>query len=216
MRPLQLMAADERRSSRSQYRRDMAKKKPQPEPIAKLYRVLSITRKRCEGLIARGEIARECFTETPRGLAVLDMPRAIKEGRAALEAKPLKAEADDSTMEGVDFDDPDTWPKDRDGLLVVTEHWRARLAKRKDDLAAGELLRAEEVRKHVFDLLRTTRDRLLKLPENVAADVSAALNVPDVNAVRDAMREGVERVLGDLSSSIGSIARAPTDDTAAA
>jgi hypothetical protein len=98
----------------------------------------------------------------------------------------------------------------------VTEHWRARLAKRKDDLAAGELLRAEEVRKHVFDLLRTTRDRLLKLPENVAADVSAALNVPDVNAVRDAMREGVERVLGDLSSSIGSIARAPTDDTAAA
>jgi hypothetical protein len=195
----------------------MAKKKPEPQPIAKLYRALDITRKRCEGLIARGEIARECFTETARGLAVLDMPRALKEGRAALEAKALELDGGaSSNMEGVDFDDPDTWPASREGLLVVTEHWRARLAKRKDDLAAGELLRAEEVRKHVFDLLRTTRDRLLKLPENVAADVSAALNVPDVNAVRDAMREGVERVLGDLSSSIGSIARAPTDDTAAA
>lgn len=193
-------------------------KRPEPIPIAKLYRALGITRKRCEGLIARNEIAFECFTETPRGLAVLDMPRAIKEGKAALEAKPIEilTPASVENMEGVDFDDPDTWPKDRDGLLVVTEHWRAKLAKRKDDLAAGELLRADEVRKHVFDLLRTTRDRLLKLPENVAADVSAALNVPDVNAVRDAMREGVERILADLSASIGTIARTPTDDTTGA
>ena len=192
-------------------------KRVEPTPIAKLYRALDITRKRCEGLIARKEIAPECFTETPRGLAVLDMPRAIAMGKAALEARPIKASVSSMPiMEGVDFDDPDTWPKDRDGLLVVTEHWRAKLAKRKDDLAAGELLRAEEVRKHVFDLLRTTRDRLLKLPENVAADVSAALNVPDVNAVRDTMREGVERVLSDLSRSIASIARPPTDDTAAA
>lgn len=75
---------------------------------------------------------------------------------------------------------------------VQAERGRLELAR-----AAGGLLDAEVVRREVFALLRTVRDRLLEVPARIAADVAAESDVVRAEKLIDAEIRAVETTLAD-------------------
>lgn len=102
----------------------------------------------------------------------------------------------------------------------MREWWVARAAKRKDNLAAGELVRAAEVRRAIFGAARLARDELLALPDRAADDLAAELGGVDVSRVRDVLRAAVERALDDLARALeqrvaGNLADNQVDDAEA-
>lgn len=119
-------------------------------------------------------------------------PRVVDVSFGAVEMPP-----------GFDVENPETWPLDLDGLKVVREWWIARHAKRKDDLAAGELVRAEDVRRQAFSAARTARDHFMRLSDRMAEDLSAE---QDPEIIRRSLTSAIERILVDYSAALNAIA----------
>lgn len=172
-----------------------------------------------------GEEAARLFPKDKRGRrAVSDFERARAWVGTRLQDPPKlgrppndSASSPEFLQEDIDFEDPESWPRDLDGLRVVREWWIARLAKRKDDIAAGELVRAEDIRRELFTASRTIRDQLLKIPDGSAADVAAEVGASDVEVVRKIIRASIERALADLATVLQAVATPPaTPDEALA
>lgn len=180
--------------------------------ITELARRLGISRKSVTGHIERGTVPAACLQVGPHGQRVLvDADGAERAIRAALELRTDDAPDLDPS---VDYEDPETWPRTLAGLRLVREWWVTRLAKRKDDTAAGELVRADEVYRSVFGALRLMRDHLLGLPDRAANDLAAELGVPDATAVRAALQASIERGLADLARALDQLrmSNAEVDD----
>lgn len=199
----------------------MEKKKPLkiPQPaireriaLRELFSALKISRKSLEGLMGRGDIPADCFVTGIMGLEVVDLPRAIECGQAALarhKAPIGRVVAADQTaddlLKGVDMDDPKTWPVHGASLGVVKDFWDAMSARRKDRVASAELLDATAVRNRVFEISRRARDKLLRIPEASASDLAAAFNVEDASLVTLTLRTTVERIVSDFAAELAAV-----------
>jgi hypothetical protein len=179
---------------------------PSPErlSITDFARRVGASSKSVTGAIERGDIPPECVGEDGHGRrAILDAAAAEAAYRQMREPKPVvPAGVGDELPPGLDFENPETWPRDLDGLKVVREWWIARHAKRKDDIAAGELVRVELVRREITTAARTVRDHLLRIPDRAAEDIAAECGIEDASAVRRVLRAAIERGLSDLSTAL--------------
>ena len=192
---------------------------PERLSITDFARRVGASSKSVTGAIERGDIPAECVGEDGHGRRViLDAARAEQAYRDMREpkARPVLGGAPlPEGFEGVNFEDPETWPRDLDGLKVVREWWIARHAKRKDDLAAGELVRVEGVRREITSAARTVRDHLLLIPDRAAEDLAAELGVEDAGAVRRVLRAAIERGLSDLSTALEHATETEPEEAAA-
>jgi antitoxin component of RelBE/YafQ-DinJ toxin-antitoxin module len=203
------------KTKRSEKKRGPGRPPSEVMTITQLAEAAEVSRSFLNTAIETGRLPSDCFKTDHRGHRVLVEPQRALNVLRDLTALRGVDSLESPLPEGVDFDDPDTWPRDGDGLRVVREWWIARHAKRKDDLAAGELVRAEDIRRELFGAMRVIRDQLLKIPDGAAADVAAELGVDDVEAVRKLLRKSIERALSDLSAALQSVANSATGDEAA-
>jgi hypothetical protein len=205
-----------------------AKKPAKPEPLegnlSEVARVFGKSVSVLRRAIETNGVAAELFPAGPSGRrSVPDFTAAVEAFGAYLENPPPlgrpKAPKGPRVVdvsfgalempEGFDVENPETWPLDLDGLKVVREWWIARHAKRKDDLAAGELVRAEEVRRQAFSAARTARDHFLRLVDRMAEDLAAE---SDAELVRGILTAAIERILVDYSAALNAIAAEQSDD----
>ena len=180
---------------------------------------LGISRKGLNAAFERGEIPVDCYAESDNGRVLTDPDKAEAAYKAAKALRDAKGPKVVSVNLGgpelpanFDVEDPETWPLDLEGLKMVREWWIARQAKRKDDLAAGELVRADDMRRELFSAARVVRDQLLKIPDGAAADVAAEMGVADVDSVRRILRTSIERGLSDLSTALQSVLAADEEE----
>lgn len=187
-------------------------------PIAELARRCKCSLKSATNAVNTGKVSPEAIGTDAKGRRhIRDIDRAVRdyvvhnpEGAARPAGRPVGSVstppavlgASGALPEDLDFEDPDTWPKDARGLAIVEAWWSARHAKRKDDLAAGELLRAEDVKRETFTIVRTMRDHLLRVPDSAAHDVAAELGVSDAQCVRRVLLEAIERGLVEMSRAL--------------
>lgn len=170
--------------------------------ITALAQRVGVSRKRVTSAIERGEIPMSCLAESSNGRVITNAEEAERALRAAMADKPARAPKPPTEMpEGIDFEDPDTWPRDLDGLRVVREWWVARQAKRKDDLAAAELVRSDDVRREAFGAARALRDGLLRIPDRLAEDFAAEFGAKPAD-VRARLQEEIERHLMEMHSTL--------------
>jgi len=182
-----------------------------PESLTELAVALGVSRKSVNTAIETGKISPACYADGPHGRVLVDGTRAMREYKQAQEIRPAQAPRAPSGSapaiiqlpENFDVEDPSTWPLDLDGLKMVREWWIARQAKRKDDLAAGELVRSEDMRREIFGASRVVRDQLLKIPDNLGADLAAET---EIEGVRKILRTAIERALSDLAQMLSGIA----------
>lgn len=188
----------------------------EPPSLTEFAAANRLSRKGLNAAIERGEISPSHFVGTPNGRGFASFA-AAQEAQAELTAhreaqrdggrrgtvpafRPDAAAA--VNMENVDFEDPDTWPWDLDGLRSVREHWAAKQTKLKTELASGELVRAADVRNDAFKAFRTAREHILAIPDQVGDDLAAALGTGDSVKVKSVMRERIDRALSDLSRAL--------------
>lgn len=167
-----------------------------------------------------GELPPAGLGKDTRGRRTVLDPEAFREALRAFLAsppklgRPPKEKSPAVIPEGVDVEDPSTWPLDLAVLEMIREWWIARAAKRKDDLASGELVRAEDVRRKLFAAARMVRDALTAIPGAAADDLAAELGA-DASAVRNLLQGSIDRALSDLSAALEQVAGAPPDEEAA-
>ncbi len=65
----------------------------------------------------------------------------------------------------------------------VHEHYRARLAKLDYEERIGQLVRADEVREVAFNTYRQFRDRMLAIPDRIAAQLAAETYAAKVHEI---------------------------------
>ena len=78
-------------------------------------------------------------------------------------------------------------------------HYSAELRRMQYEREAGRLCEVEQVDKAVFRVFREARNKMLELPDRIAAQMAAE---PDEGACRELMRAEVQTVLEDLSRSL--------------
>lgn len=183
------------------------KPKSQRGTFAGLAQRLGVSREAVENAISRGEITAGCLSQDARGRRVLiDIDRAEREYQS--HHAPAKLPA------GVDFDDPETWPSDAAGLRAVREHFAAKLAKQKSEVAAGQLVDLDTVKRDIFSAARTVRDHLLRIPDRCSDSLAAALGGVDPTVIRTALTSSIERALEDLATELGKVGAAPDEKAA--
>lgn len=171
------------------------KTKKQRGTFAALAQRLGVSREAIENAISRGEITGACLEHDARGRRMLiDIDRAEREYKGAHEQNPLPPT--------VDFDDPDTWPTDAAGLKAVREHFAAKLAKQRSEVAAGQLVELDTVKRDLFSAARTVRDHLLRIPDRCSDSLAAALGGVEPSVVRTALATSIERALEDLAAEL--------------
>ena len=190
--------------------------RPRKDPSSRTWPISEIA-KRCKcslksatNALNTGKISIECVGTDAKGRRhIVDIDRAVREYILANPdgprgpGRPVDSSGPPVVLpEDLDFENTATWPKEAKGLAVVEAWWSARHAKRKDDLAAGELVRVEDMKREIFTAVRMTRDHLLRIPESAANDVAAALGVADAHCVRNVMLEAIERALVELSKAL--------------
>jgi hypothetical protein len=103
---------------------------------------------------------------------------------------PIAAEA---------YADETLWPATSESIVDIRVFHDARRAKLMGDIAAGEMLEIEVMRRRLFTAGRQCRDSLLRMPDADAADAAASLGI-DAFPVHQVLREAIEIELGTLAA----------------
>ena len=193
-------------TNRKQSKRSPAKGGGREEiSITGLAQRLGVARKTVTSHIERGTLPPDCIELGTNGRVITDAARAEACVREAMARKPspqLPSRDPVSIPDGVNPEDPETWPLEIEALKVIREYWCARQTNLKTELASGELVRADEVRREAFRAARMARDMLLAIPDQVGDDLAAELGVSDRAAVKRVILSRVERALGDFAKAI--------------
>ena len=131
--------------------------------------------------------------------------RATVDGRVDVEqadrdwarnTSPMNAPRVDATMGGPAYAQ----------ARAVREQYLARLAKMDFERRSGELVRADEVRDALSQMVRNTRDRLLSIPDRMAAVLAMESDQTRVNRL---LSDEIREALLELSRQV---IRAPGDE----
>lgn len=150
-----------------------------------------------------------------RGVSQVAVLKAIKTGRITKQPDgsidPEKA--DEEWARNTDFSrNPDKARATRAGEAppmqsgpdytvsrAVREAYTARLAKLEYEEKVGTLVKADDVKLTWFNTLRIIRDRVLQLPDRMAATIAAET---DVNKIKADMGAELRRILDDAADEI--------------
>ena len=117
-------------------------------------------------------------------------------------------------LRGVDFQDPETWPKSHDGLKVVRAYHDAQIAQQKAQQQSGELLSRADVANQLFLICRTCRTSLEQIPARLADELAGRCGADPV-VVRTAIDAQVRAALTSLADELEKMAgSAPTSEPA--
>ena len=110
----------------------------------------------------------------PRGVSHTAVEQAIAAGRIST----LHDGSIDPATADADWERNTLYPRGGSSsqfaqARTVHEHYRARLAKLDYEERVGQLVRADEVRETAFNTYRQFRDRMLTIPDRIAAELAA-------------------------------------------
>lgn len=149
-----------------------------------------------------------------RGVSHQAVMRALKEGRISKEADgsidPEKADAEweqntdfsrnpDKARRTVRGESQPASGPDYNVSRAVREAYTARLAKLEYEEKTGTLVKADEVKLRWFNTLRIVRDRMLQMPDRLAATFAAEMDPLKIKTEMDAE---IRRILDDAADEV--------------
>jgi hypothetical protein len=105
------------------------------------------------------------------------------------------------------YADESLWPATAESIVDIRVFHDARRTKLVGEIAAGEMLELEVMRRRLFTAGRACRDAVLRLPDALCADVAAELEHAAV-PVHEVLREAIEIELHVTAE----LLRRPRDD----
>ena len=133
-----------------------------------------------------------------RGVSHTAVEKAIAAGRIS----PLADGSIDAATADAEWERNTFYPRGGGGssqfaqARTVHEHYRARLARLDYEERIGQLVRVDEVREVAFNTYRQLRDRMLAIPDRIAAQLAAET---DATRVHEILAGEIRNALGEFT-----------------